>query len=136
MYFHIILTDDCNLCCRYCRAKAFEAEDEVVQDQVPVEIDEKLAPDLDYDPALLCRFLARDPVPSVTFYGGEPLLRPALIERIVREAPVQRFMIQTNGLLLDRSPRRSSTGSPRFLSRWTDAKLSPMKTGVPAFFPG
>ncbi len=102
MYFHIILTDDCNLCCRYCRAKAFEAEDEVVQDQVPVEIDEKLAPDLDYDPALLCRFLARDPVPSVTFYGGEPLLRPALIERIVREAPVQRFMIQTNGLLLDR----------------------------------
>ena len=28
MYFHIILTDDCNLCCRYCRAKAFEAEDE------------------------------------------------------------------------------------------------------------
>jgi putative peptide-modifying radical SAM enzyme len=102
MYFHIILTDDCNLCCRYCRAKAFEAEDEVELDQVPVEIDENLAPDLNYDPALLYRFLARDPAPTVTFYGGEPLLRPALIERIVREAPVQRFMIQTNGLLLDR----------------------------------
>ena len=102
MYFHIILTDDCNLCCRSCRAKAFEAEDEGGADAVPVEIDENLAPDLDYDPALLYRFLARDPAPTVTFYGGEPLLRPALIERIVREAPVQRFMIQTNGLLLDR----------------------------------
>lgn len=30
MYFHIILTDDCNLCCRYCRAKAFEDRKSVV----------------------------------------------------------------------------------------------------------
>ncbi len=102
MYFHLILTDDCNLCCRYCRAKAFEEEDADGPDAVPVEIDEDLAPDLNYDPELLYRFLARDPSPTVTFYGGEPLMRPDLVERIVREAPVQRFMIQTNGLLLDR----------------------------------
>jgi putative peptide-modifying radical SAM enzyme len=101
MYFHLILTDDCNLCCRYCRAKAFEDEDKEGPDAVPVEIDANLAPDLSYDPELLYRFLERDPSPTVTFYGGEPLLRPILIERIVREAPVQRFMIQTNGLLLD-----------------------------------
>ena len=102
MYFHLILTDDCNLCCRYCRAKAFEEEEAEGPDAVPVEIDEDLAPDLNYDPELLYRFLARDPSPTVTFYGGEPLMRPDLVERIVREAPVQRFMIQTNGLLLDR----------------------------------
>ena len=102
MYFHIILTDDCNLCCRYCRAKAFEEEDAKSPETAPVEIDTDLPPDLSYDPALLCRFLARDPASVVTFYGGEPLLRPALLERIVREAPVQRFMMQTNGLLLDR----------------------------------
>ena len=102
MYFHIILTDDCNLCCRYCRAKAFEEEDEEIPDAVPVEIDEDLAPDLNYDLGMLYRFLARDPSPTVTFYGGEPLMRRDLVERIVREAPVQRFMIQTNGLLLDR----------------------------------
>jgi uncharacterized protein len=101
MYFHIILTDDCNLCCRYCRAKAFEEEDARGPDTEPVEIDEELAPDLNYDPELLYRFLARDPSPTVTFYGGEPLMRSDLVKRIVREAPVQRFMIQTNGLLLD-----------------------------------
>jgi putative peptide-modifying radical SAM enzyme len=102
MYFHIILTDDCNLCCRYCRAKAFEDDDAENPEAAPVEIDTDLSPDISYDPALLCRFLARDPAPVVTFYGGEPLLRPALLERIIREAPVQRFMMQTNGLLLDR----------------------------------
>jgi putative peptide-modifying radical SAM enzyme len=101
MYFHLILTDDCNLCCRYCRAKAFET-DEGGPDTGDFEIDTDLSPDLNYDPELLYRFLSRDPAPTLTFYGGEPLLRPDLIERIVREAPVQRFMIQTNGLLLDR----------------------------------
>jgi len=101
MYFHIILTDDCNLCCRYCRAKAFEDEDAESPDAAPVEIDTDLSPDLSYDLTLLFRFLARDPAPVVTFYGGEPLLRPALIGQIVREAPVRRFMMQTNGLLLD-----------------------------------
>ncbi|MGB8220394.1 MAG: TIGR04084 family radical SAM/SPASM domain-containing protein [Methanoregula sp.] len=104
MYFHLILTDDCNLCCRYCRAKAFEEEDAEGIDTVPVEIDGDLPPDLSYDPELLYRFLARDPSPTVTFYGGEPLMRSDLVERIIREAPVQRFMIQTNGLLLDRLP--------------------------------
>ncbi|ABS54755.1 Radical SAM domain protein [Methanoregula boonei 6A8] len=100
MYFHLILTDDCNLCCRYCRAKAFEEEEEPEGGRI--EIDEDLPPDLDFDLTLLYRFLARDPAATLTFYGGEPLLRSDLIERIVREAPVQRFMIQTNGLLLDR----------------------------------
>ena len=49
-------------------------------------------------------FLKKDPSPTLTFYGGEPLLRADLIERIVREAPVQRFMMQTNGILLDQLP--------------------------------
>ncbi len=101
MYFHLILTDDCNLCCRYCRAKAFDTEEDGGPEPVDVEIDTDLSPDLNYDP-LLYRFLAGDPAPTLTFYGGEPLLRQALIERIIREAPVQRFMIQTNGILLDR----------------------------------
>jgi uncharacterized protein len=101
VYFHLILTDDCNLCCSYCRAKAFldlpESEEEravIVDEQVPV--------DVAYDLEVLYRFLKRDPSPTLTFYGGEPLLRTDLIERIMREAPVRRFMIQTNGLLLDR----------------------------------
>jgi len=103
MYFHLILTDDCNLCCSYCRAKAFdnlkESEGEralIIYEDLPVE--------LDFDLNVLYDFLKKDPSPTLTFYGGEPLLRMDLIERIVREAPVKRFMMQTNGILLDRIP--------------------------------
>jgi putative peptide-modifying radical SAM enzyme len=103
MYFHLILTDDCNLCCSYCRGKAFENLEESESERA-VQIDESLPTELAYDPRILYRFLEKDPVPTLTFYGGEPLLRADLIERIVREAPVKRFMIQTNGLLLDRLP--------------------------------
>ncbi|HNX16707.1 MAG TPA: TIGR04084 family radical SAM/SPASM domain-containing protein [Methanoregula sp.] len=117
MYFHVILTDDCNLCCRYCRAKAFEEEDAEEPGAVPVEIDEDLAPDLNYDLDLLYRFLARDPSPTVTFYGGEPLVRKDLVEQIIREVPAQRFMIQTNGLLLDQL-------DPEIVNRFTTILVS------------
>ena len=50
MYFHLILTDDCNLCCRYCRAKAFEVEDAAAPETGKIEIDADLSPDLSYDP--------------------------------------------------------------------------------------
>ena len=103
MYFHLILTDNCNLCCSYCRAKAFEDLDQsegerslVIDDNIPVE--------LDYDLNQLYGFLKKDPGAALTFYGGEPLLRADLVERIMLDAPVQRFMIQTNGLLLDKLP--------------------------------
>ncbi len=102
MYFHIILTDDCNLCCRYCKAKAFEVLEESDDETAPhIEIDPNLPGELDFDLDLLYNFLKKDPAPTLTFYGGEPLMRPDLIDRIVREAPVQQFMIQTNGILLD-----------------------------------
>ena len=103
MYFHLILTDDCDLCCSYCRAKAFDNLVESEGERA-VQIDESLPDEMAYDPEILYRFLKLDPSPTLTFYGGEPLLRTDLVEQIVREAPVQRFMIQTNGLLLDRLP--------------------------------
>ena len=103
LYFHLILTDDCNLCCSYCRARAFENMDEIEDERLPqIEIDPLLPPELNFSLDLLYSFLQKDPAPKLTFYGGEPLLRADLIDRIVREAPVKQFMIQTNGLLLDR----------------------------------
>lgn len=103
MYFHLILTDDCNLYCSYCRAKAFDNLEECEGESALI-IDEDLPVELDFDLNVLYDFLKKDPSPTLTFYGGEPLLRTDLIERIVREAPVRRFMMQTNGILLDRLP--------------------------------
>jgi putative peptide-modifying radical SAM enzyme len=102
VYFHLILTDNCNLCCSYCRAKAFESGESGCEEPEPIEVDPDLPVELAVDLPLLYEFLKKDPSATLTFYGGEPLLRADLIDRIVREAPVQRFMIQTNGLLLDR----------------------------------
>jgi uncharacterized protein len=103
MYFHLILTDDCNLCCSYCRAKAFKTFKESEGERSLI-IDEDLPVELDFDLNVLYGFLEKDPSPTLTFYGGEPLLRTDLIERIIREAPVKRFIMQTNGILLHRIP--------------------------------
>jgi uncharacterized protein len=117
MYFHLILTDNCNLCCSYCRAKAFEELEESSEKGEDVEIDPDLPIELDYDLRILYDFLRKDPGVTLTFYGGEPLLRADLINRIVQEAPVKRFMLQTNGLLLDRL-------GPEIVSRFTTILIS------------
>nr|WP_320162419.1 TIGR04084 family radical SAM/SPASM domain-containing protein [uncultured Methanoregula sp.] len=117
MYFHLILTDNCNLCCSYCRAKAFEELEEGSEKGEDVEIDPALPIELDYDLRILYDFLRKDPGVTLTFYGGEPLLRADLINRIVYEAPVRRFMLQTNGLLLDRL-------DPEIMSRFTTILVS------------
>ncbi|WAC05301.1 MAG: TIGR04084 family radical SAM/SPASM domain-containing protein [Methanoregula sp.] len=115
MYYHLILTDDCNLCCSYCRARAFD--ESIAGAGNAVDIDEGLPADLDYDLDTLYRFLENDPSPTVTFYGGEPLLKRELVETIMDNAPVRRFMIQTNGTLLDRL-------SPEYVNRFSTILVS------------
>jgi uncharacterized protein len=118
LYFHLILTDDCNLCCTYCRARAFEGRGEREgKDTIPIEIDPFLPSELDFDLSCLYNFLKKDPLATLTFYGGEPLMRTDLVSTIVKEAPVKRFMIQTNGLLLDRL-------SPEIINRFTTILVS------------
>ena len=118
MYFHLILTDNCNLCCSYCRARAFDNSEKSENENAPqIEIDPHLPPELNVNLDLLYGFLQKDPLPTLTFYGGEPLLRADLIDRIVRDAPVQHFMIQTNGLLLDRL-------SPEIINRFSTILVS------------
>jgi putative peptide-modifying radical SAM enzyme len=102
VYYHVILTDHCNLSCTYCRGRPFVPSD---SGDPPPAIDWDLPPELDYPPVTLYRFLEKDPDASLIFYGGEPLLRPDLVCEMVERAPVKRFLIQTNGLLLDRIPR-------------------------------
>jgi len=102
LYYHIILTDHCNLSCSYCRGKLFLPSDPL-EDRADIDADLPL--ELDYNLAILYRFLEKDPDASLIFYGGEPLLRPDLICEMVEHAPVKRFLVQTNGLLLDSIPR-------------------------------
>ena len=102
MYYHIILTDHCNLSCTYCKGRPFLPSG---PGEPPAEVDPDLPLELGYEPDLLYRFLERDPHASLIFYGGEPLLRPDLVCEMVEHAPAERFLVQTNGLLLDRVPR-------------------------------
>ena len=101
MYYHIILTDHCNLSCTYCRGKPFSPS---ADEEPGPDIDLDLPLELDYDLDLLYRFLAKDPDAALIFYGGEPLLRPDLVCEMMEHAPARRFLVQTNGLLLDRIP--------------------------------
>ncbi|HWQ65340.1 MAG TPA: TIGR04084 family radical SAM/SPASM domain-containing protein [Methanospirillum sp.] len=101
MYFHIYLTDSCNLTCSYCRGKIFDTPE---PDLDTIRIDEKIPADVSYDIADLMYFLNQDPSAVITFIGGEPTLRADLIIRIMSNLPDYRFMLQTNGLLLHRLP--------------------------------
>ena len=84
MHYHVIMTKECNLRCDYCGGGS---------DTPPKEIQ--------YPISDLKSFLSKDSDPVVSFYGGEPLLRIRAIEHIMDEIPA-RFVLQTNGLFLDR----------------------------------
>ncbi len=84
MHYHIILTKECNLNCSYCGGGS---------DTPPREIQYGI-PDLS-------SFLSGDRSPVVEFYGGEPLLRIETMNKIMDAVP-GRFVIQTNGMFLDR----------------------------------
>ncbi|MCZ7355529.1 MAG: TIGR04084 family radical SAM/SPASM domain-containing protein [Candidatus Methanoperedens sp.] len=83
MHYHIILTKNCNLNCNYCGGGS---------DEEPKEIQ--------YSISDLKKFISLDKVPVIEFYGGEPLLRIEMMKKIMDAIPA-RYVIQTNGLLLD-----------------------------------
>lgn len=88
MHYHVILTKECNLLCRYCGGGS---------DTPPKEIQ--------YSVADLRSFLSHDSNPVIEFYGGEPLLRLGTMYDIMDTVP-GRFVVQTNGLFMDRIDQR------------------------------
>ena len=89
MNYHIVLTRRCNLNCDYCHG----GEETGPHTEVSYSLDD------------LESFLKRDRTPiTLLLYGGEPTLRPSLMMRIMDRFPDAIFMLQTNGLLLDRLP--------------------------------
>jgi uncharacterized protein len=99
MFFHVILTSDCNLQCKYCFGESLDDFDEDFGNDIEVDYD--LPRKLNYDLDLLKNFCRQDPECVLTFYGGEPLLGIDKIGQIMDKVEPKHFMIQTNGLLLD-----------------------------------
>jgi len=88
MHYHLIVSNRCNKNCRYCGG---------TRDVEPA--------DLQYSIDDLAAFLKKDTDVVLNFYGGEPLLRPDIIQQVMDSVDA-RFVIQTNGSLfkdLDKS---------------------------------
>jgi uncharacterized protein len=99
MFFHVILTSDCNLQCKYCFGESLDDFDEDFGEDI--EVDYNLPRKLNYDLDLLDQFCRQDPDCVLTFYGGEPLLAADKLRQIMDKVKPKHYMIQTNGLLLD-----------------------------------
>ena len=84
----VFLTARCNLKCAYCGGSIEESV---------------MPPEITYDINELVEFISSDPSPSIAFYGGEPLLRAELMAEIMDRVEAEHFILQTNGLLLDRA---------------------------------
>jgi uncharacterized protein len=99
MFFHVILTSDCNLQCKYCFGESLDDFDEDFGDNIEVDYD--LPRKMNYNVEMLDVFCRKDPECVLTFYGGEPLLGMNKLKQIMDKVSPKYFMIQTNGLLLD-----------------------------------
>nr|MDO8099234.1 TIGR04084 family radical SAM/SPASM domain-containing protein [Candidatus Njordarchaeota archaeon] len=86
MLYFVVLTHACNLRCDYCGYGQ--------------EHNEPKSSEVSYTVQDLKNFLSQDPEPDIIFYGGEPLLRLPLMEKIMDSIPAKRYLLQTNTLLL------------------------------------
>ena len=99
MFFHVVATTECNLQCRYCFGETMDDFDEDFGD---FELDYSLPKKAEYDTEALKRFCEKDPDCVLTFYGGEPLLNTDFLRQVMDHVSARKFMIQTNGQLLDK----------------------------------
>lgn len=102
MLYIIFLTGRCNLNCLYCGGS-------IPETVMPNEITYSLKD--------LVKFISKDDRPSIAFYGGEPLLKISLMEEIMEKIRAEHFILQTNGLLLDKL-------EPKFLRKFSTILVS------------
>lgn len=101
MHYYLSLTGRCNLSCRYCYGKC--CEDRVSEEEMDL-YDFFLPSDSEVLVEDLVRLSKEDPDLIITFYGGEPLLMIDKIMKVMDGVSAKEFMIQTNGINLDKLP--------------------------------
>jgi len=99
MYYHLILSEKCNLECRYCYKKSLEEFDNGLDKKFKFDFSDPM--DSEVKISELKKFLEKDNDAVLVFYGGEPLLQISKIKKIIDEISVP-FRMQTNGILLDK----------------------------------
>jgi uncharacterized protein len=100
MHYHIILTERCNLRCSYCYEKSMKEFDNGLEEKFDYDMETPV--DSEVTVENLKKFLK--PEDTLIFYGGEPLVMIEKIKKIIDEVNC-RFMIQTNGVLLNQLPK-------------------------------
>jgi len=90
MQYHLILTERCNLTCKYCGGTRHI---------------EGLPLDRTYNIDDLVKFLKKDPNPVIGFYGGEPLLASDFLYKTMDKIEAI-FTLQTNGILLNKIDKK------------------------------
>lgn len=109
MFFHLLLTSDCNLQCKYCFGESLDDFDEEFGEDI--QIDYNLPRRANYSVDELNHFVRKDPDCVLTFYGGEPLMYMDKLRQIMDGVTPKLYMMQTNGLLLDKL-------EPKYLNRF------------------
>jgi uncharacterized protein len=96
MFFHILLTTECDLECTYCYGKACDD----IDSDFAFDVDYSLPTRVAYPVSQLAAFCAEDPDCVLSFYGGEPMLCLAEMKEIMDKIRAKHFLLQTNGLHL------------------------------------
>ncbi|MFP3984939.1 MAG: TIGR04084 family radical SAM/SPASM domain-containing protein [Candidatus Bathyarchaeia archaeon] len=92
------MTTECDLQCKYCFGKSCDD----IDSDFPFKIDYSLPKKIDYSLDALAAFCKQDPDCVLSFYGGEPLLRLEELRMIIDHVDAKHFLIQTNGLQLNK----------------------------------
>jgi len=103
MNYFITMTTACDLECRYCYGECCDDFDGCDDS---FSYDYFLPRAIAYSTETLKAFLARDPDARVIFYGGEPLLEMKKLQEMMDSLPAKRFLLHTNGTMLDKVPRK------------------------------
>ncbi len=113
MYFHIILTEECNSRCRYCFEKSMNETGTKLEEKFKLDFSAPCHSAVDVSE--LRDFIMKDSDPRIIFYGGEPLLNSQKIIEIMGAIPEAKFYMQTNGKLFRRLPAEYTNKLKRIL---------------------